>query len=396
MCYVSGEEMHALREIHLRVLSVISQHMPLGAMPSQIVKEAPIPPPASAQKLNQYLNALLKKGVVEKHRESMMVYYTITALGINTFAKNSSFDNRETSKVFTPSQEPSESNATQPSQEKVFTARAHKFGLAYPLKDPLSPNEPPRLFALSGIPPQSIALNNNSQAQIAVGNITARLTTKQLELFTSDLYTDNRTLSIEVESALKRKFDALALNLEAKLQKVASFKLMRIDKDTLNSHIISQHWAEEHHPLAEASKTSPLIIAYSPIDGKPRAGFDESEGFREAETYHSRTADTDKDTLDKQFNAILDGKINLLDIDYYLKQSLAVQSNQVQAQAQLSTSVAQLAQQTAELAKQMNLHAPYLNAWKVVADAINSPEKRAKAKKAIEALSQRKLNEFKG
>ena len=58
------------------------------------------------------------------------------------------------------------------------------------------------------------------------------------------------------------------------------------------------------------------------------------------------------------------------------------------------TAQAQLAQQTAELAKQMNLHAPYLNAWKVVADAINSPEKRARAKKAIEALSQRKLNEY--
>ena len=95
MYHVSGEEMHALREIHLRILSIISQHMPLGAQPSQIVKEAPIPPPASAQKLNQYLNTLLKKGLVEKHRESMMVYYTITALGINTFAKNSSFDNRE-------------------------------------------------------------------------------------------------------------------------------------------------------------------------------------------------------------------------------------------------------------------------------------------------------------
>ena len=59
------------------------------------------------------------------------------------------------------------------------------------------------------------------------------------------------------------------------------------------------------------------------------------------------------------------------------------------------TAQASLAQQTAQLAKQMNLHAPYLNAWKVVADAITNPEKRAKAKKAIEALSQRKLNEFK-
>ena len=375
MCYVSGEEMHALREIHLRVLAVISQHMPLGAQPSQIVKEAPIPAPASAQKLNQYLNTLLKKGLVEKHRESMMVYYTITALGINTFAKNSSFGKPGPSKLFTPSPEPSESNATQPSQEKVFTTRAHKFGLAYPLKDPLSPNEPPRLFALSGIPPQSIALNNNSQAQIAIGNITARLTTKQLELFTSDLYTDNRTLSIEVESALKPKFDALALNLEAKLQKVASFKLVRIDKDTLNSHIISQHWAEEHHPLAEASSESPLILAYSPIDGKPSVGIDQSKGFRELETYHSRTADTDKDMLDKQFNAVLDGKINLLDMDYYLKHFAQATSNL--ADSQLTTQ-----NQLNYYSAQIEAHAKAIVKLNKVLDKLDK------------VLSQRKLNEF--
>jgi predicted transcriptional regulator len=384
MYHVSGVEMHALREIHLRILSVISQHMPLGAQPSQIVKEAPIPPPASAQKLNQYLNALLKKGLVEKRRESMMVYYTITALGINTFAKNSSFGKPEPSKVFTPSAEAPESNATQPSQEKVFTTRAHKFGLAYPLKDPLSPDEPPHLFALSGIPPQSIALNNNSQAQIAVGNITARLTTKQLELFTSDLYTDNRTLSIEVESALKRKFDALALNLEAKLQKVANFKLIRIDKDTLSSPIISQHWAEEHHPLAEASPESPLVLAYSPIDGKPRFGIDQSEGFREAETYHSRTADMDKDTLDKQFNAILDGKINLLDMDYYLNRLAQSQANSAEETAKLATAALTTQNQLNYYSAQIEAHAKAIVKLNKVLDKLDR------------LLSQRKLNEFKG
>ena len=383
--------MHALREIPLRILSVISQHMPLGATPSQIVKEAPIPAPASAQKLNQYLNTLLKKGLVEKRRESILVYYTITALGINTFAKNSSFGKPEPLKLFTPSPEPSERNATQPSQEKVFTTRAHKFGLAYPLKDPLSPNEPPRLFSLSGIPPQSITLNNNSQAQISIGNITARLTTKQLELFTSDLYTDNRTLSIEVESALKRKFDALALNLEAKLQKVASFKLMRIDKDTLNSHINSQHWAEEHHPLAEASSESPLILAYSPIDGKPSVGIDQSKGFRELETYHSRTADTDKDTLDKQFNAILDKKINLLDMDYYLRQSLALQSSLAQSQASLAQQTANLGNAALTTQSQLNYYSAQIEAHAKAIVKLNKI-----LDKLDRLLSQRKLSEYQG
>ena len=180
-----------------------------------------------------------------------------------------------------------------------------------------------------------------------------------------------------MESALKRKFDALALNLEAKLQKVASFKLMRIDKDTLNSPIISQHWAEEHHPLAEASQTSPRIIAYSPIDGKPRAGFDESEGFRELETYHSRTADTDKDTLDKQFNAILDGKINLLDMDYYLKHFAQATSNL--ADSQLTTQ-----NQLNYYSAQIEAHAKAIVKLNKVLDKLDR------------LLSQRKLNEYKG
>ena len=373
--------MRALREIHLRILSAISQHMPLGATPSQIVKEAQIPPPASAQKLNQFLNALLKKGLVEKRKEGILVYYTITALGINTFAKNSSFGNSEPSKVFTTNQEPSESNATQPSTEKVFTARAHNFGIAYPLKDPLSPADPPRLLALSGISAQSIALKNNKQAQIAIGNITARLTTRQLELFTSDLYTDNRTLSIEVESALKRKFDALALNLEAKLQKAASFKLLRLDKDTLNSHIISQHWAEEQHPLAEASPASPMILARSPIDGKARLGIDRSKGFREAETYHPRTADTDKDKLDEQFNAILDGKINLMDMDYYLNRLAQSQAASAEETTKLGSAALTTQNQLNYYAKQIEAHARAIVKLNRVLDKLDR------------LLSQRKLGE---
>ena len=372
--------MRALREIHLRILSVISQHMPLGVQPSQILKEAQIPPPAAAQKLNQYLNALLKKGLVEKRRESMMVYYTITALGINTFAKSSSFGKPEPTKVFTPPQAEPESCASQPSQEKVFTARAHKFGIAYPLKDPLSPTEPPRLFSLAGLPPQSIALNNNSQAQISVGNITARLTTKQLELFTSDLYTDNRTLSIEVESALKRKFDALALNLEAKLQKVASFKLMRIDKDTLSTHILSQHWAEERHPLAEASPEQHIILAISPIDGKPRLGIDRSKGYKEAETYHSRTADVDKDKLDEQFNAILDGKINLMDMDYYLSRLARSQAASAEETAKLGSAALTTQTQLNYYSKQIEAHARAIVKLNKVLDKLDR------------LLSQRKLN----
>lgn len=44
-----------------------------------------------------------------------------------------------------------------------------------------------------------------------------------------------------------------------------------------------------------------------------------------------------------------------------------------------------------QLTEQMNIHAPYLTAWKIVADAIKDPTKRERARKVIESLGQRQL-----
>ena len=150
---------------------------------------------------------------------------------------------------------------------------------------------------------------------------------------------------------------------------------MRIDKDTLNSPILSQHWAEEHHPMAEASKSSPRIIAYSPIDGKPRLGIDQSEGFREAETYHSRTADTDKDMLDKQFNAILDGKINLLDMDYYLNRLAQSQAAFAEETARLGDAALTTQNQLNYYSAQIEAHAKAIVKLDRVLDKLDRYEK---------------------
>ncbi|MEM3860754.1 MAG: hypothetical protein QW478_15400, partial [Candidatus Micrarchaeaceae archaeon] len=213
----------------------------------------------------------------------------------------------------TPSASPAPAEASKP-PEPPLQARVHKFGIAYPLKDALSPATPIQLLQLAGIPAEQVKLHNSQQAYFAIGSITARLTNTTLLLYASDIYTDNRTPSIEAEAKIKAEFDAIALKLEQKLQHIASFKLRRIDKDTLESHITTQHWAEEHHPLAEAGEENHIILARSPIDGAVRLDTDKSKGFRELETKHAKSADLDKDTLDEQFNGILDHKISLLDI----------------------------------------------------------------------------------
>ena len=77
---------------------------------------------------------------------------------------------------------------------------------------------------------------------------------------------------------------------------------------------------------------SPMILARSPIDKQRRLGIDKSKGFREWEYYHRLSAGTDKDTGDSQFNGVLDGKINLWDINF-LKEHMIKQDNLLQGYA---------------------------------------------------------------
>ena len=258
-------------------------------------------------------------------------------------------------------------------------------------------------------------------------NLTAELYDDYLMLYSPELHRPANMDAFEANAQIKKLLDEEALKIEAlfRANKIP-FNLQGFkDKDgnqILISYFSKQEMAHEQHPFAEATKGGKhkIVLNYSHIDGKEETIIDSSElktqGFKEMEAVHRVTAPEVSDIIDKQLSHIepptqedmdawISGKIKWSDIpeiktamaqmSALLQQSITAQANQIQAHNELSNSVVQLAQQTAQLAKEMNLHAPYLNAWKVVADAINSPEKRARAKKAIEALSQRKLNEYK-
>ena len=290
--------MKKLSEQDMAILGILKD-TPQGAFLWQIQKFAKI---AKKQYAHYYVNKLIRKGYVRKDSH---LYFLIRIPNHPDAAERPLSEGNTKPRLPDQSYYPTSPIAT----------RTHAWGLAYPLKDKLDPNEPPRLFSLAGFSAREIRLRNNMQGEISVGSVTARLTADNLFLYTKDAYTDNRTESIDLEASLKQEFDRIALDLESKLRKFASFKLVRIDRDTLYSHVVRQHYAEEHHPTAEASPKSPLLLARSPLDGQRRLGLDMSKGFRELELYHRLSADTDKDTLDRQFNALLDGRLSLFDID---------------------------------------------------------------------------------
>jgi DNA-binding transcriptional ArsR family regulator len=321
--------MKELRELNQRIVMLIAEAMPLGLTPYQIREKITTLTPDN---LNIHLKILLKKGIVTKHKESILVYYRIAPEGVSIVSRLVAVQPKKLSMP---------SSSLEAQEEATLTARAHKFGVAYPLKDKLTMHTPSYLLTHAGISAKPVPLKNNNQAYFSTGKITARLTNSTLLIYTADLYTDNRTPSIEIESKIKQEFDALALSIEEKLNEITTFKLRRIDKDILASYITTQHWAEEHHALAEASKENHLILAKNKQDGNDRLGIDRSKGFRELETYHSKTADIDKDLLDREFNELLDGNISLFDIPAHTQ------------------AIADIEKVVQEYGKQLTIHIPY-------------------------------------
>ena len=145
--------MKELTQMNQRIVILIANAMPLGLTPSQIRKEIP---EMTSQPLYIHLKTLLKKGILTKHRESILTYYRIAPEDINTIPRLVAHQYENVS-MPPPS-------ATPPEPVKI-TARAHKFGIAYPLKDALTFITPTHLLAIAGIPAQQVALTNNQQAK---------------------------------------------------------------------------------------------------------------------------------------------------------------------------------------------------------------------------------------
>lgn len=197
--------------------------------------------------------------------------------------------------------------------------RLHKLGLFYPFKYPLQQGEQERLFKEQvEIPAKLTELNNNQQLTLKVG-ITIRITSKGMLCYAPELYYKEGQPSIVAEDRAKDILDKYALQYEQKLNEMGlSFRLLRVKNDVLYSTISSQEIADEKHPATAVlpEDSDKIVLARSPIDNKERLIIDSSKKtFAELETTHSKSADVDMDTIDSQFNGVLDGKINLWDIN---------------------------------------------------------------------------------
>ena len=364
--------------------------------------------------LSHRLKRMLKAGLLQKMGSGRDAIYYATQKGLE-FLKESEKPKR---------QNVNGSVSESPAQPTQNINKRDYAKLYYPLTQPIGK---PQLR-------MCLQLNRITYKEDALGqlhfkyNLTAELYDDYLMLYSPELRRPANMDAFEADARIKELLDEEALKIEAlfRANKIP-FNLQGFkDKDgnqILVSYFSKQEMAHEQHPFAEATKGGKhkIVLNYSHIDGNEETIIDSSElktqGFKEMEAVHRVTAPEVSDIIDKQLSHIepptqedmdawISGKIKWSDIpeiktamaqmSALLQQSITAQANQIQAHNELSNSVVQLAQQTAQLAKEMNLHAPYLNSWKVVADAITNPEKRAKAKKAIEALSQRKLNEFKG
>ena len=363
--------------------------------------------------LSHRLKRMLKAGLLQKMGSGRDAIYYATQKGLE-FLKESEKPKR---------QNVNGSVSESPAQPTQNINKRDYAKLYYPLTQPIGK---PQLR-------MCLQLNRITYKEDALGqlhfkyNLTAELYDDYLMLYSPELRRPANMDAFEADARIKELLDEEALKIEAlfRANKIP-FNLQGFkDKDgnqILVSYFSKQEMAHEQHPFAEATKGGKhkIVLNYSHIDGNEETIIDSSElktqGFKEMEAVHRVTAPEVSDIIDKQLSHIepptqedmdawISGKIKWSDIpeiktamaqmSALLQQSITAQANQIQAHNELSNSVVQLAQQTAQLAKEMNLHAPYLNSWKVVADAITNPEKRAKAKKAIEALSQRKLNEFK-
>ena len=147
-------------------------------------------------------------------------------------------------------------------------------------------------------------------------NILAKtLHASSLELWAPHIYASRSSPSIALEAEVKAILDAKAEELEQRLQRYARFKLVREGGALLSfrSHIELE---EEEHPLAEAKPKDYKLEVHHPQDKRIRATIDLSRGKDRPELVfkHRLTAPADRDQFNEQFNAWLEGDIDLRDI----------------------------------------------------------------------------------
>ncbi|MEM3860765.1 MAG: winged helix-turn-helix domain-containing protein, partial [Candidatus Micrarchaeaceae archaeon] len=178
---MQGVDLKELSDMNKRIVLLIAEAMPIGLTPLQIRQKIPKLTP---QNLHMHLKILLRKGIIKKRRESSLTYYIITPpLEMNRLVLENKYiseqpeaERAEDSSSSPAIKSPSSAPATAPAEkagegsleptpsaspapaEASLATRVHKFGIAYPLKDALSPSTPIQLLQLAGIPAEPVKL----------------------------------------------------------------------------------------------------------------------------------------------------------------------------------------------------------------------------------------------
>lgn len=258
--------------------------------------------------------------------------------------------------------------------------RIHNLWLTLRLKDGIG-NDTTALLRSKGISVQSTAnLRNHTDSFFIQDGYEGRLTPSSLEVHLPDL--DGLPLEADLQGAVLdafHKLETIVLRLEDRL----GLKVVRIDKDTIMAKISQLHIALKNHQFAETvNERGEKLYVY--VEGELRVLVDASHGLHEYEAVNATHAIPDGQRLGKLSKAVIEGRFDYEQDHELLHQlvSLAQRSEERQSKTEA---------QVLQIVEQLNIHAPYLSAWKVVADAINEPIKRQRARKAIERLGQSRL-----
>ena len=262
----------------------------------------------------------------------------------------------------------------------IPTYRIHDLWLTLQLKDQIQADTT-TLLASSGITLRSgLKLKNHTDSYFIWDGYEARLNPSSLEIHLPDL--DNLPLEADLTSSVLSMFTKLETTI-AKLEARLGVKAIRLDRDTLIARITQLHIALRDHKFAETiNEKGEKLYVY--VDSELRVIVDHSHGLHEYEAISRKYAIDDADKLGKLTKGTITGQF-----DYEKDHALihALIENNIKSEERMQKTEAQLLQ----LAEQLNIHAPYLTAWKDVAEAISIPSKRGRALRAIADLRQSKL-----
>ena len=351
--------------------SVILKLITKGCLSSQIAQELQISKAAVSKRIKH----LVKLEYIHTEKKGIIKELSLTAKGL---AELNSVGGTQDAQL--SPQKPR--GAIRVNPKKVNSSpskRLHDLGLKYQLIEPLKPSEPILLLSeRKDINFTPITLNNNAQAMIHA-EITIKLTTTSLILYAPALYYSRGQPSIVAESQTKAILDPIAKEWEQRL----NIRLVREKLGVLHSELITEESADENHPLAQEAAPQHKIVLARTKDGKERVVADRSPlKFAELETVYHRTAGEDSDMLDKQFNAILDGKINLLDMNYYLNRLAQAQAASAEQTSNLGAAALTTQNQLNYYSAQIEAHAKAIVKLNKVLDKLDR------------LLSQRKLGDF--